>query len=67
MNGHAYKASDNCALCGAPFDLTVESSDGLVVKAWRGKDNRLYCCPEHAEFTLAKALEWSEEMARRVN
>ena len=40
-----------CALCNAR--LAVENGR---VKCWLGKDHQYYCCCEHAEFSVQKAL-----------
>jgi hypothetical protein len=44
-------APQYCALCHAPFIIEDEH-----VKCWREKDRRYYCCPEHTDFGLEKAL-----------
>ncbi len=58
--------SKGCALCGAPFR---ERKVGFTshIAAYRSKnDLLLYCCEEHADFGLAKALYMCEEMEERV-
>lgn len=54
LNGSLYPrngAAGRCALCNLP--LAIE--DGHVT-CWKGKDYRYYCCTEHANFGLEKAL-----------
>jgi hypothetical protein len=54
VNGNTYLingAPQHCALWHAPFTIEDEH-----VKCWRGKDRRYYCCREHADFVLEKAL-----------
>jgi hypothetical protein len=40
-----------CALCNARFAV-----EGGHVKCWQGKDQRYYCCCEHADFGVEKTL-----------
>ena len=51
-----------CALCNAPFIVEDEH-----VKCWKGKDCRYYCCPEHADFGLEKALMVVELVGGKVS
>jgi hypothetical protein len=43
--------AQQCALCGAPF--LIENGQ---MRCWRGRDQRYYCCPEHARFGLELSL-----------
>jgi hypothetical protein len=65
VNGSTYLrngAPQCCALCHAPFII----EDGHI-KCWRGKDWRYYCCPEHADFGLEKALMVVELVGGKVS
>jgi hypothetical protein len=65
VNGSTYLrngAPQRCALCNAPFIVEDE-----YVKCWKGKDDRYYCCPEHADFGLKKVLAAVEPFGRKVS
>lgn len=40
-----------CALCNTRFIV-----EGGHVICWLGRDSRYYCCSEHADFAVKKAL-----------
>jgi hypothetical protein len=65
LNGSPYLLSgapQQCALCNAPFVIEDDH-----VKCWRGKDQRYYCCPGHADFGLEKALAAVGRLGRKVS
>jgi hypothetical protein len=65
FNGSSYLRNGaplRCALCNASF--LVEDQH---VKCWRGKDQRYYCCREHAEFGLEKALASFDPFMRKAS
>jgi len=48
-----------CALCNMRFTI-----EGGRLKCWVGRDHRYYCCREHAEFAVEKALAVLEPLVR---
>ena len=65
FNGSPYLRNGaplRCALCNASFLI-----EGEHIKCWRGKDQRYYCCREHAEFGLEKALASFDPFMRKAS
>jgi hypothetical protein len=65
LNGSRYLrngAPQFCALCSAPF-----MAEDAHITCWKGKDGRYYCCPEHAEFGLGRALAAVEPVGRKMS
>ncbi len=53
--------AETCALCGGRFWIERNR-----IAAFPGRDNRLYCSPEHADFGLDAMLEALVRLPRRV-
>ncbi len=50
-----------CALCRAPFWI-----EGGHLTAYRGRDHKLYCSREHAEFGVERVNQVLANLPRRV-
>jgi len=55
------RPAQTCALCRAPF--WIEDNH---LTAYRGRDKRLYCSREHAEFGVEEVQQALASLPRRV-